>query len=232
MATRNTKITPGAVLNTFISNVNNIILSGAYEQINPPKFSGRTVYNNAETNINTSTAYNNPVAIPTSDLDNKSNSGINGLSIGRAGEPISGATIYNTLYNIVRKLTRVRAFTSSWYHKTQDSYTFIDSSSGKAVFRELLPSIVGKSNAKNNTASGGWERSVNGYTTQVFNISNPGIAKNSIISAENIDTFFNNMITAWNNLTLNKINYTFYSCHNNCHSNCHESCHSAGRSRR
>lgn len=224
-------ITPASIVNQFVNNVNAIILNGSKDKTNPPRFSGTGYYNNAYTNPNVAAAFSNPPAIPVDDLDFNSTAIGSTAGVGAVKSTITGADIYSTLSEIVRKLTRVRNFNSTWYHKTQGSYTLMSYITGKATFKETLPPVPGVNNV-DNTATSGWTRSVNGKSTQAVTVNNPGVVKGSAIVATTINTFFDNLNKSWAAVTENDIQYVFYSCHNNCHSNCHSSCHSSGRSRR
>ena len=231
MTNPNTRITPNSIVDQFINNVNTIILSQSRDQNSPPIFVGTTYYNNAFTNPNSSVAFSNPLAIPTADLDVQSNA-MGPVGVGSKNTRVVGSTIYDVLCNVTRRLTRVRNFSSAWYHKTQDSYALINAVSGKAVFKESLPGIPGTSGIAANSATSGWERSVNGNATQAISIPNPGIEKGKRVAASNVNAFFTNLNNSWASASANTINYKFYSCHNNCHNNCHSSCHGSGRSRR
>lgn len=233
MPNKNEHITPSSIVNQFVSNVNNIILANAVTQSNVPRFSGTVYYNYDITVTTTSVAFSNPQAIPPNDLDFSTNAGISNVQIGTKGNHILGSTMYNVLKEIVKRLTRVRNFSSSWYHRTQTSYTLVNSVSGKAMFKETLPSITGTSGIRDNSATSGWNRSINGSAIQNIEFTNnPGISKNGLITANVINQFFTNLNNYWAAAAGNRITYTLYSCHNNCHNNCHDSCHSSGRSRR
>lgn len=225
-------VTPSSIVNQFVNNVNAVILNGASDQNSPPLFNGSVVYNNDYTNPNYSAAFINPPAIPVADLDFKSNAVGSTASIGSVGTVVTGVSIYNTLVDLVRKLTRVRNFSSAWYHQTGSSYALITTSSGRAMFKESLPAVQGTGGIAANTPTSGWARSINGTTTQAISVANPGIAKGSSILASSINSFFTNLNNSWAAAAVNTISYTFYSCHANCHNNCHSSCHSSGRSRR
>lgn len=233
MPTKDTYVTIESIALQFVVNVNNIILASAKERLNPPYFSGRTYYNPEYTEINEFLAFWNPEAVVHSDLDDISSNGSNGAyTIRTRFEIITGATVYNVLFEIVRKLTRVREFTSTWYHKTGTTNSYIASTSGKAIFKSNLTSYASSSNAKINSRTSGWARNISGSSLQTLSFTNPGITKDTIITADNMNKFFTNMFNAWTNLSKNKITYTFYTCHYNCHENCHQSCHGSGRSRR
>jgi hypothetical protein len=232
MATKKQDVTPASILETFSNNLNTVILYQAKDQSSPPTFTGSANYNNSYNNINTSTGFINPPAIPINDLDFKSNSVPPTISVGSKKSDVSGSVIYNTLCDVVKKLTRVRNFTSTWYHKTQGSYAMINTVSGKAVFKETLPAVQGTGGIADNTASSGWTRSIDGTTLQNIAIVNPGVERGKDVLASTINQFFTNLNTSWSAAAVNTIAYTFYSCHNNCHNNCHSSCHGSGRSRR
>ena len=230
MANKNEKVVNNSFTKQFIDNINSIVLNKAVDVNTIPNFSGSARYNGSYYSAGTAVAFNNPPAIPSNDLDSIA-SAINEESklsnIGGTGSKVKGELIYTTLCDIVKRLTRVRNFTSKWYHKTQGSYALVASSSGKAVFKETLPPIQGTANIANNSITSGWERSINGTTIQNVAIPNSGISDHKSILAEGLNNFFTTLNETWIAASNSPINYTFYSCHNNCHSNCHSSCHSS-----
>lgn len=232
MITPKEDTTPKSVIDIFIDNINTIALNGARDQADPPLFSGTTNYNNSYGNPSVSPAFINPPAIPSADLDIKSAAVSGDVKVGSPKTSMVASVVYGTLVDITKRLTRVRKFTSTWYHKTQASYVLVNSISGKAMFKEVLPEIQGTAGVVPNTATGGWERSVNGSAVQNISVPNPGIEKGKFTLASTINQFFTNLNSSWEAAADNNISYTFYSCHNNCHSNCHSSCHGSGRSRR
>jgi hypothetical protein len=239
MPTQRNAVTPSSIMDQFIDNVNNIILVGLRHQSNVPSFSGSVEYNSPYTTPSTdpptpstyATAYSNPTAIPSNDLDSLGSAAVSSAAIGATGNAITGSTVYDTLCAITKKLTRVRNFTSAWYHKTGTTNALVTSVTGRAIFREVLPALPA-SNIADNAATSGWTRSVNGDATQNIAVTNPGISKGTAVTADNINTFFTNLNTSWTAAAGNSVDYTFYSCHANCHTSCHTSCHSSGRARR
>jgi hypothetical protein len=227
MVSKNQVITQPALADAFLANINSLILAGAYHNGNAPHFSGTSLYKtNYNSNI-TYTAYTNPQAIPTADLDSVGNaladSNIN--AVGIKGNIIKGATVYSVLCDVIRKMTRVRNFTSRWYHKTNGSLALVNTVSGKAIFKETL-SVLNSFPETNNTLNSGWSRTTNN-TLQTISVGTSGIVKDSVIYADSVNTFLTNLNNAWAAVEENAIGYTFYSCHNNCH--CHSNCDSRHR---
>lgn len=227
MPTQDEKVTQVAFAQQFLNNVNSIILAGAYHNGSIPHFSGTTVYNPSYNNANTYTAYSNPQAVPTSDLDSAGSAaaGADISGIGVKEDIVRGATVYNVLYEAIRRLTRVRNFTSNWYHKTNTSFALVNSVSGKAVFKESLPGIAGFPGA-DNTPNAGWSRTIND-TLQPISVANSGVVHDNVMRANEVNNFFTNLNNAWAETAANAVGYTFYSCHNNCH--CHGNCDSRSR---
>ena len=227
MPTAGQLITTDSILDVFLQNINAVVLAGSHHNASVPTFTGTTLYNTSYTSTATYTAYSNPEAVPAGDLDSYGSAyaTASGASIGAKGQLISAATVYDVLCEVTRKMTRVRNFSSSWYHKTGGSLALVATKSGKAIFKESLPAL-GSFAGTLNTKNCGWERSVNS-TLQAIAVDNAGVAKGNVITAANVNTFLSNLTGAWSAAAANSIQYKFYSCHNNCH--CHSNCDSRHR---
>ena len=203
---------------TFLSNINNIVISGAKHNGDIPRFAGTSYYNGGSPSVYV--AYSNPEAIPASDLDSVGAvlAAASPAEIGEKGTVMYGGKVYDVLCNIVRKLTRVRKFTSKWYHTTNGTSALMSTVSGKALFKEklsTLPVYPGAASSRNC----GWKRTVND-PIQNISVNNAGVAKGNYLYASSVNNFFTNLNNAWLAAAENPIEYTLYSCHNNCHGNC------------
>jgi hypothetical protein len=214
------KITASAIVTDFLNNVVTTVFSGAYDVNNIPYFFG-TTYRNTSNAVNDNiVAFTNPSALPSSDLDSYSNA-YPSVAIGNPGEKITGATVYGALLGVVSGLTRVRNFTSYWYHQNNSSFSLVSSIGGKAIFKSSLAALPAYSGV-GSTAVSGWERTPN-TSLQALAVDGTAISSGHIASAASINQFFTNLKNAWGTVAANAIQYKFYTCHRNCHSNCHGS---------
>ena len=220
------KIVATADVTTFVNNIKSYVAGKInYDYNNPPRFTGTSTFNSSYSNATSYTGQSNPVAIPISDLA-RNNIASLGISKPVKEEQVSGQTVFNVLIGLVRTMTAVEKFSSTWHNKTNGTTVIVNSVSGTAVFNPSLPDVtpyseVGSSNCV------GWTRNANSSlekisTSNTFN-------KDSIIDDAKANAFFDALKAEWDNLYNSKVmEYHLYTCHYNCHSNCH----SSGRHRR
>lgn len=122
-------------------------------------------------------------------------------NVGSSGEIISAAKLYNDLVSITTVLTRVGTFSYVRTYQYNYTTTTVFSASGKALF----------------TAD---------YIRSLAAVSNPDISTDKVISANNINVLFANLLTAWNNTSKHHNVITNATCHSDCHSDCYSDCYS------
>ena len=220
------KIVATADVTTFVNNMKSYVAGKInYDYNSPPHFSGTSSFNPSYSNATSYTGQNNPVAIPIGDLA-RNNIGSLGISNPNKEEQISGQTVFNVLISLVRTMTAVKKFNSTWHNKTNSTTVIVNTVSGTAVFNSSLPGVTPYSEVGSSNCAG-WTRN---YNSAVDNISTGNVfTRDSVIDDAKANTFFDALKAEWDNLYNSKVmDYHLYTCHYNCHSNCH----SSGRHRR
>ena len=220
-----------ADVTTFVNNIKNYVSEKVeYDFNSPPQFTGTSVFNPAKSNKTKYPAQDNPLAIP---LDNLAINDVAELTVNKPikEEQISGQIVFNVLIDLVKKMTRVKKFTSTWHNKTGSTTVVVDEVSGTACFADTLLAIAAYDETSYeeaiNTNYESWTRSTENSLEEV-STANP-FTVNTIIDDTKANNFFDALKAEWDSLYNSKImEYHLYTCHYNCHSNCH----SSGRHRR
>lgn len=220
------KIIAAADVATFVSNMKSYVAGKInYDYNSPPRFSGTSKFNSSYSNSTSYTGQSNPLAIPANDL---ARNNISSLSASKPvkEEQISGQIVFNALISLVRTMTAVKKFNSTWHNKTNSTTVIVNTVSGTAVFNSSLPSVTPYTEAGSSNCAG-WTRN---YNSSLENLSTANaFSKDSIVDDTTANTFFDNLKAEWDSLYNSKVmDYHLYTCHYNCHSNCH----SSGRHRR
>ena len=220
------KIVAAADVATFVNNMKSYVAGKInFDSSAPPQFTGTSTFNPSHSNRTSYTGQENPLAVPIGDL---ARNDIDELGIGRnlQEEQISGKIVFDALVNLVRTMTRVKQFSSTWHNKTNSTTVIVDSVSGTAVFNPELPEVTPYEEAVSSNCIG-WTRSTDSSVEKVATTNT--FTKDTIINDEKANTFFDTLKAEWDSLYNSKVmEYHLYTCHYNCHSNCH----SSGRHRR
>ena len=220
------KIVAAADAATFVNNIKSYVEGKIdYDFNSPPQFTGTSTYNPSNSNKTAYTGQANPAAIPIGDL---AINNIVDLTIGSPvrEEQISGKVVFDALIGLVRTLTTVKKFSSTWHNKTNSTTVVVDSVSGTAVFNPKLPEVTPYDEAASSNCAG-WTRNTDNSIEELATAN--AFTKDTIIDDEKANTFFDTLKAEWDNLyNSREMEYHLYTCHYNCHSNCH----SSGRHRR
>lgn len=215
-----------ANITTFVNNIKGYVAGKInYDYNSPPRFTGTSTYNPSNDNSTAYTGQSNPLAIPQNNL---AKNNIASLSVSKPvkEDQISGYTVYSVLINLVRQMTAVKKFNSTWHNKSGSTTVIVNSVSGTACFAQSLPGITAYSE-KTSSNCAGWTRNYNS-SLETITTGNP-FTVNEIVDDTKANSFFDALKAEWDNLYNSKImDYHLYTCHYNCHSNCH----SSGRHRR
>jgi hypothetical protein len=129
--------------------------------------------------------------------------GVNGSSINT--NPINGNTIYTTL------LSETNAFTSIRQLRAILNVTGAGGNNGSRPTAGFVYDSTNKAYMST------------GYLQTVTDPGASGVSTNNLISAGNLQALFDNLRTAYNNVTGNTVTYQTDVCHASCHSSCHSS---------
>ena len=223
----NDEIIKQQVIDNFRSNLLNTIFSGNPRHSgNVPRFTKTA--GGISTAAGTSRTYTQPNAIDVGQLDSNSQP-----SVSIPNETITAADTYNSLKEIVDKLTKIRYYTSNWYYQTNGNLALVESVEGTAIFKATIPGLDAYSSATKVDGYVGWNRQIedssagvgsSASTTTTLYVNNPFI-QNQEVKADQVgniatnDSLFSNLYTAWMQARAKRITYTYYTCHSNCHSN-------------
>lgn len=192
-------INPSEIVSKFVSDVKNVVLSGAVHQGNPAYLSGS-------------------LCVPLHILGNIN---IANPNVGFTGSVCNAAQIYNSLVSITKILIQCGTYSFSKarivsFPGTADVgvYDNHESTSGKAFF---TPSF-----SANPTSWG----SGSPHYPNLSNVDKANTVVNMPFSASSINQLIINCLNGWRNT--GKPHYSAFApyCHNSCHSNCHDECHS------
>jgi hypothetical protein len=126
---------------------------------------------------------------------------ITGASIGP--NPITAATIYNTLVAETNRFTRIRNLRATLTITTGAGNATRPASDARDV-----TNIAHLSSA---------------YQGNIGSPANNGVASNQTISAPNLETFFTTLRSAYNTVRADTITINVDVCHSSCHVSCHGS---------
>jgi len=208
----NDEITKTELINNFKNNLLVVMFSGLNSTNNPVYFSG------------TRETFTNPLAINTNQLESSTQP-----EITIPDEEISAAGTYAALKSIVDSLTKIRRYTSTWYHSDHGTLGRVDGKEGTAIFKDTIPALTTFNKSTRTSGANGWERTVNGASgttaqnvtlTKTLTVTNPFVVDDEIQASQVTpytldDTLFNNLFEAWDAVRNEKITYTYYTCHSN-----------------
>lgn len=190
------------IINGFMTNVYNPIVSGCYDNTNIPE----------EQEYSWSPRYQMIDASLLGNLDANKAIIQNYLNnIGVSGGAVNAATLAQFMSLALQVLRKVGTW--SYVRKYNDNGTYIIkySSSGKAIFSDAYTaqyiSVFGDNQLSIGTVPG------------------PGIQSNEIISASRITTYYTILLQKWNSIIKPAASLTNYTCHSDCHNDCHTDCH-------
>lgn len=130
--------------------------------------------------------------------------GISGSNIG--SNPITASTIYNTLVSETNSYTRIRNLRA---------ILFVTGGGGNTGSRPTAGTVYDATNVANMNSN---------YLQSTANgTANAGVASGSAVDDGNLETFFSNLRTAYNNARGNTTTIQVDVCHASCHSSCHGS---------
>lgn len=207
------------IINDFNSRIVQTIYSKIqYHSGHMPHFIGTAYYGKTGNFGNESTlGWTNPIAMPNSQLTAIDTQPA--LTI--TDSIITASTLWNNMLNITRALSKIRYFTTNWYHKTEDTRNLVNSISGGGIFNTAFPAVPGGADG-NQSKTEFWERK--GNTTP--NVTPPTeIVKEGLVSANSMNNTISNCYNTWQSQCFNAggLVYNFYTCHSNCHGSCHAS---------
>ena len=130
---------------------------------------------------------------------------VNGSSIGPTGSTITALNIYNTLVNETATYTNIRNLRA---------LLFVEGGGGNTGSRPT-PGFVFDQTAVSHLNTD--------YRQNIGSPSNAGVTSNQPISASNLENFFDNLRTSYNNTRATTATIQVNVCHASCHSSCHGS---------
>jgi hypothetical protein len=130
---------------------------------------------------------------------------VNGSSITPTGSRITASNIYDTLVNETATYTNIRNLRALLFVEGNGGNTGIRPNAG-FVFDQTAVSHL----------------NVN-YRQNIGSPANSGVASNQTISVSNLENFFNNLRTAYNNARATTATIQVNVCHASCHNSCHSS---------
>jgi len=147
--------------------------------------------------------------------------GINGNNLGGAGSTITASTIVNVLraetaaYTRIRNLRALLFITGTGYAPTSGNGTVNNTRTDLGPITGTNPGYIYDATAKANLNTN--------YLQTLGATSSTDIATNSGITTANLETFFTNLRTAYNNAAATTHTQQENVCHASCHNNCHSS---------
>lgn len=130
--------------------------------------------------------------------------GISGSNIG--SNPITASTIYNTLVSETNAYTRIRNLRA---------ILFVTGGGGNTGSRPTAGTVYDQTNVANMNT---------GYLQTTANgTNNAGVTSGSAIDDAGLETFFDNLRSAYNTARGNTVTIQVDVCHASCHSSCHGS---------
>lgn len=181
--------------------------------------------------LNVQYDYNNPpvypngtIAVPQSDLDTLQNGVNQWKQFATAlfnGAYNNTTNCYNVLVGMVKLLSRLHKFTSTWYVQGYGSTSNNGSVSGAGFFQENLSQLPVYTFVSGGNCSG-WKRDTSSGCLSFD--ANHTIVSNNIMSATHINNYLDTVIANWREAYNSQvISYEYWTCHSNCHSSCHAS---------
>lgn len=147
--------------------------------------------------------------------------GINGNNLGGAGSTITASTIVNVLraetqaYTRIRNLRALLFITGTGYAPT--------SGDGAVNQRTDLGPITGTNPGYIYDATAVANLNTSYVQISLGATASDGISAGSTINTGNLETFFSNLRTAYNNARASTHTEQVNVCHASCHNNCHSS---------
>lgn len=204
-------------INEFNTRVTATIYSKIqYHSGNIPYFTGTAYYGKTGNSGNwAKLGWTNPVAMPGNQL-----AAIDAQPTWTISDQIiTASTLWDNMLRIVRTLSKIRYFTTNWYHKTEGTRNLIQSISGGGIFNTAFPAVPGGADG-NQSKTEFWERKGN----TAPNVTPPTeIVKEGLASANSMNNTISNCYNTWQSqcFSAGGLVYNFYTCHNNCHGSCY-----------
>lgn len=204
-------------INEFNTRVTATIYSKIkYHRGNIPRFTGTAYYGKTGNSGNWATlGWTNPVAMPGNQL-----AAIDAQPTWTISDQIiTVSTLWDNMLRIVRTLSKIRYFTTNWYHKTEGTRNLIQSISGGGIFNTAFPAVPGGADG-NQSKTEFWKRTGN----TAPNVTPPTeIVKEGLASANSMNNTISNCYNTWQSqcFSAGGLVYNFYTCHNNCHGSCY-----------
>lgn len=190
------------IINGFMTNVYDPIVSGCYDNTNIPEeqeYSWSPRYQMINPNLLGNLDANKAI------IQNYLN------NIGVSGGVVNAAALAQFMSLALQVLRKVGTW--SYVRKYNDNGTYVTkySSSGKAIFSDVYTADYIGAFGDNQLSIG--------------TVPGPGIQSNEIISASRITTYYTILLQKWNSIIRPAASLTNYTCHSDCHNDCHTDCH-------